>query len=219
MERASSPLISPPTERLPSGRHGLTPESIAESQRGRLLYAIVEVVAEKGYGATTVADIVAHAGVSRRTFYEQFPSKEQGFIAAYDTGVEVVLGRLRGAQEAEPEAGWRERVRIEMESYMALLAEQPSFARALHAEVFGAGALALERRAQIFGIFADRARGAYELARATEGPRPELPAALFAFQVGGIDELIRECLRTRGAADLPRIAGAAVASTIALFGG
>jgi AcrR family transcriptional regulator len=204
---------------LPSGRHRLTPEKVAESQRGRLLYAMVEVVAGKGYAATTVADVVEHAGVSRRTFYEQYPSKEACFLAAYDTGVEIVLGRLRDAQAALGDIDWRARIRSDLETHMDLLAEQPAFARAMHAEILGAGQAALERRTQIFGIFAERSRGAYELARIEDPSRPELPAEIFLFQIGGLDELIRECLRTRGAAALPGIADATVAATITLFGG
>jgi AcrR family transcriptional regulator len=215
----ASPLLAPPTDRLPSGRHRLTPEMVANSQRGRLLYAMVEVVADKGYAATTVADVVEHAGVSRRTFYEQYPSKEVCFLAAYDTGIEVLLGRLRDAQAALGDIDWRARVRSDLETHLDLLAAQPSFARALHLEILGAGPAALERRAQIFGIFAERSRGAYDMARIEDPSRPELPAETFSFQIGGLDELVRECLRTRGAAALPEVADAAVESTIALLGG
>jgi AcrR family transcriptional regulator len=215
----ASPLLAPPSDRLPSGRHRLTPEAVAESQRGRLLFAMVEVVAEKGYAATTVADVVEHAGVSRRTFYEQYPSKEACFLAAYDTGIEILLGRLRDAQAALGDIDWRARVRSDLETHLDLLAAQPSFARALHLEILGAGPAALERRAQIFGIFAERSRGAYAMARIEDPSRPELPAEIFSFQIGGLDELVRECLRTRGAAALPEVADAAVESTIALLGG
>jgi AcrR family transcriptional regulator len=192
---------------------------VADSQRGRLLFAMVEVVAEKGYAATTVADVVEHAGVSRRTFYEQYPSKEACFLAAYDTGIEILLGRLRDAQAALGDIDWRARVRSDLETHLDLLAAQPSFARALHLEILGAGPAALERRAQIFGIFAERSRGAYVMARIEDPSRPELPDEVFSFQIGGLDELVRECLRTRGAAALPEVADAAVESTIALLGG
>src|SRR5258706_9322051 len=61
--------------RLPSGRHGLTREAVVASQRGRLVDAMAQVVAEKGYPAATVADVGERAGGSRRTFYEQFADK------------------------------------------------------------------------------------------------------------------------------------------------
>src|SRR5882724_3806888 len=75
----ASPFRSGLVARLPSGRHGLAREAVVASQRGRLLDAMAEVVAEKGYQATTVADVVERAGVSRRTFYEQFPDREACF--------------------------------------------------------------------------------------------------------------------------------------------
>lgn len=174
-------------------------------------------VAEKGYAATTVADVVARAGVSRRTFYEQFPDKEACFLAAYGTGVEVVLGRLAEAASALTEDDWRGRVRSGLETYMQVLAEEPGFARALHVEVLSAGQAALERRAATFAFFSARTRRLHELARATE-PLPALPDEAFLLHTGGTDELIRECLRTRGAGALPELAGPTVAATIALFG-
>ena len=64
---------------------------------------MAQVVAEKGYPATTVADVVERAGVSRRTFYEQFQDKEACFLAAYDVGLAVVLGRIQAAVEGIPE--------------------------------------------------------------------------------------------------------------------
>ena len=87
-----SPPASP--SRLPSGRHGLTRDVVVASQRTRLVDAMAQIVAEKGYPATTVADVVERAGVSRRTFYEQFADKEACFLAAYDAGLEAVLCRV-----------------------------------------------------------------------------------------------------------------------------
>src|SRR5450755_2520420 len=93
----SSSFPLPPLERLPSGRHRLTREAVVESQRGRLVYAIAQVVAEKGYAAATVADVVDRASVSRSTFYDQFPDKETCFLAAFNEGAEFVLNRMHSA--------------------------------------------------------------------------------------------------------------------------
>src|SRR5437660_981717 len=60
--RANEPQ---PFERLPSGRHGLTRETVLASQRGRLLDAMVQIVTEEGYADTTVSDVVERAGVAR----------------------------------------------------------------------------------------------------------------------------------------------------------
>ena len=67
---------------LPRGRHAATREIVWTSQRERLLEAMAGVVADKGYARVAVADVIDHAGVSRKTFYEHFANKEACFLAA-----------------------------------------------------------------------------------------------------------------------------------------
>lgn len=205
-------------DRLPSGRHRLTRDVVVGSQRGRIVEAMVELVADKGYAATTVADVVGRAGVSRRTFYEQFPDKEACFLAAYDAGVEYVLGRIAEEAAEVPDGDWRAALRSNMRTYLEVLATEPAFAWSLHMEALGAGKAALERRAQVFAVFSNRTARAYDRARAEDASKPALPAEAFEFHTGGIDELIRECLRTKGAAGLPTLIEPAVTATMALFG-
>ena len=82
--------------RLPRGRHGLSREEVVESQRGRLLRAMADAVADKGYAETSVAEVIARAGVSRETFYEQFSSKEDCFHDTFDAAGAILLGRIAG---------------------------------------------------------------------------------------------------------------------------
>src|SRR6187401_183309 len=91
---------------LPRGPHRLAREVVLASQRGRLIDAMAVVVAAKGYTAATVADVIGHAGVSRKTFYEHFRDKEACFLAVYDAGVEVLLATMREAGgDADDAAG------------------------------------------------------------------------------------------------------------------
>ena len=183
-----------------------------------MLYAIVKTVAEKGYGAATVADVCEAAGVSRRTFYEQFASKEECFLAAYDTGVEVLLGRLAAEQEKVPEGtDWREVSRLGLSAYLNLLADEPDFAWALHIEILAAGPAALERRAAIFGLFAERTTRIYELARSQDPNLPELSHDFFRAHTGGLDEMVREHLRSEGAESLPKLLDHMVGVTVEMF--
>ncbi|MGH2922719.1 MAG: TetR/AcrR family transcriptional regulator [Solirubrobacterales bacterium] len=214
----ASPLSPPATARLPSGRHRLTRDAIVGSQRGRMLEAMVDVVADKGYPAATVADVVARAGVSRRTFYEQFRDKEACYLAAYEAGVDYVLGRIREDAASVPVHDWRGALRSNIETYLRVLADEPAFAWSLHVEALSASPAALAQRARIFARFTDRTRRAYERARSEDASKPPLPDEAFAFHSGGIDELIRECLRARGAEALPTLIEPAVATTMALFG-
>ena len=96
---------------------------IARSQRERLLEAAIRVVAEKGYAATTVADLTREAGISRTTFYEMFEDKEACFLAAYDGAVDVLVRRISAAYEAEER--WPDRARAGLAALLEALAEEP----------------------------------------------------------------------------------------------
>src|SRR3954466_3544394 len=75
---------------LPRRAHDLSRREVEESQRWRMLEAVTDVTAKHGYADAAVADIIAAAGLSRKTFYEQFKDKEECFLTAYD----VVSKRL-----------------------------------------------------------------------------------------------------------------------------
>lgn len=133
--------------RLPRGRHGLTREQVVADQRLRLLLGMAEAAGEQGYASTSVADVLRRAGVSRETFYEQFASKDECFLAALDLVGEVLLGHL-----ARASAGTGDRVdrfgRV-VEVYLTTLADHPAYARLFLVEAHAAGAEALARRARL----------------------------------------------------------------------
>jgi len=215
----ASAFPSNPASRLPSGRHGLTREAVAASQRGRLIEAMAQVVAEKGYAATTVADVVERAGVSRRTFYEQFADKEACFLAAYDAGLAAVLGRIREAAETGlPARDWRARARAGVEAFLQLLAAEPAFARALQVEILTAGPAALERRAGMLTMFSGVWRNVYEQARADDPGLAPLPDEVFPILTAGLEEVVRNCIRTRGTDALPELAEPILRTVYAVFG-
>lgn len=198
----ASPSL-PERDRLPSGRHHLTRGAVEASQRGRLLLATAAVVAAKGYGAATVADVVDRAGVSRRTFYEQFPDKEGCFLAAYDTGVEVMLGRIAAAVAPLAPDDWRGRVRTGLATYLEVLAGEADFAWCFHVEVLSAGPLALSRRSAVHALFSGLWRDLHGRARAEHPALPEWPEDGHRMLSAGLEELVRERLRAQGAASLP----------------
>lgn len=139
--------------RLPRGRHGLSRAQVAADQRLRILLALAETMADKGYVATTVADVLKGAGVSRETFYQQFSSKQDAFMAAFDTAGEIALQALSGRFEADRGAGADpdvdpiERFDTALGVYLDNLAEEPAFARMFLVEVYAAGPEAIARRA------------------------------------------------------------------------
>jgi AcrR family transcriptional regulator len=97
--RSSSPASpSPPSPRgLPTA-----------SQRERLLNGMARAVARRGYAEATVAQAIAHAGVSRSTFYEHFTGKEECFLAAFRELAPVLAGEL---MEAVREVPWPQKQR------------------------------------------------------------------------------------------------------------
>ena len=123
------------------------------SQRDRMLVAMMQTVAAKGYGPTTVADVIGGAGVSRKTFYEHFADKEACFLAAYDASVELVLERIRAA--AAPADGDRLTViRRRVGAYLEALEHDPAVARVFLIEIGAAGPAALARRDRVHDAFA-----------------------------------------------------------------
>ena len=90
--------------RLPRGTHGLDRSLVAASQRTRLLEAVGRAVADRGYAAATIDDIVRDAGVSKKTFYEHFSDKLDCFLAAYEAASDELLEHMRAAQEEAGDA-------------------------------------------------------------------------------------------------------------------
>jgi AcrR family transcriptional regulator len=214
---SADPFPLPPLDRLPSGRHRLSRETVRESQRGRLLFAIAHVVAERGYASATVADIVDRASVSRSTFYEQFPDKETCFIAAFDYGARFVLGQMQRAWGELETDDWRARIGSDLATYINVLAREPAFARALHVEVLAAGRVALEHRAGILAMFSERTHAVHRGARAREPQLPDLPRSAFELHSGGVDELIRGRLLHDPRADLTGLIEPLTSATLAML--
>ncbi|RSN71047.1 TetR/AcrR family transcriptional regulator [Actinomadura sp. WAC 06369] len=137
---------SPDTEpkRLSPGRHGLSREEVTASQRARLLAAMAEAAAEKGYAAVTVADVLKRAKVSRLTFYQHFSGKEECFAAAYAAATDALMDVLTGALE---EGGGRwESIERAVGAYLDALAAEPVLARLFLVEAYAAGPEFLRRR-------------------------------------------------------------------------
>ncbi|MBA3867333.1 MAG: TetR/AcrR family transcriptional regulator [Solirubrobacterales bacterium] len=84
---------------LPPGA-GVAREAVVQNQRERLYGATVAVVANRGYRATTVADLTDLAGVSRTTFYRYFADKEACFLATLELIIAGVIAETRGRLDA-----------------------------------------------------------------------------------------------------------------------
>lgn len=158
---------------LPAGRHHLTRDVVLASQRGRLLEAAAEAIAERGYAATTIADVVARAAVSKKTFYEHFDGKQECFLAAFDAGMELLAART--AEALEDVEGWHERLAAGLRATLGLLAEEPDFTRMCTIEALAAGQAGAQRYRGLLEIYAQRFRVTNDLAHAADPRVPRLP--------------------------------------------
>jgi len=133
----------PELARLPPGRHGLPREFVTHNQRERLIAGIAEAIAEHGYSGTTIAHITRAAAVSRRTFYEHFSSKDECFVAAYDTVMKELRERVSAAFEETED--WPHAIKAGIDAMLQFLAAEPNLARLCMVEALVAGPAVVER--------------------------------------------------------------------------
>jgi AcrR family transcriptional regulator len=172
--------MPPMADSLVARHQDVGPLLTERAQRARLLEAMVQVVAEKGYAAATVADAVRRAKVSRGTFYELFESKQACLVAAYRLGTEVLEARIDEA--VRDAADWREELRLGLRAYLRTLADEPRFARVFLVE---SEPLRAERAAAAVRFVA-RYRRSYE-----RSGRPVPPDDAIFLLSAGVEELAR----------------------------
>jgi len=156
---------------LPAGRHGYSREQVAHHQRERLIAGLAAAVAEKGYAAVTLTDVVKQAKVSRRVFYANFESKEGCFLAAF----EVVVGHL-GELVAEAIEGveeWPQRAIAATRAVLGFLAAEPNLARLCLVESRVAGPAVTARFNEAAGGLAPLLRQGRAERPAGERPLPD----------------------------------------------
>lgn len=214
----SDPLETPMVTVLPRGRHAAPRPVVREAQRARMLEAMVHAVAEKGYARVAVADVIERAGVSRKTFYEQFANKDECFLAAYDASIDSLLATIDDALAAVV-PDWLAAVRAAVEAYLEALAASPGVARAFLIEVLGAGPDALARRAAVQERFAAQLRDVHRRARRDIPEIPEVAPHIYLAAVGAVNELVTTHVLERGADTLPELADAIVDVELALLVG
>jgi AcrR family transcriptional regulator len=175
-------------EVLPRGPHKSVREELRASQRGRLICAVADAVAAKGYAATSVANVISLAGVSRNTFYEHFADKEACFLASYDSGAQAIYAAMLAAAEGLQD--WEEILGSVLSTWLEFLQADLAFTRAYMIEFWAAGEAARERWKQ------RRDRTAGLLAALHERVCQEDPAVvpvsdtLIAAVVGGINRVV-----------------------------
>jgi len=173
-------------ERLPRGRHGLSPEFVAQNQRRRLISGLTQGLYEVGYQKTTVSLIGRRAAVSKSDFYKHFGSKDDCFVAAYDAAIERIRGQLVAACEKADGKAWSQQMSETIEALLKLFATEPALASMVLVEGLRAGRGVYDRYQAAIESFV-------ELMRQTEPPSAEgteAPEATDEAIVGGIAAML-----------------------------
>ncbi len=177
-------------------------DSAQLTQRARLLDAMARVVTEQGYDATTVADIVREARVSRRTFYEHFDDKEGCFVGGCWHGIALLFEAVDRAGRAQPDAAWRQTLRFSLESLLDALAAHPDYTWIITIES-GSVRSAQPARAAVVEAGVDLWASLGAAIVAEEPGARALPRSTLRGLVGGIEALVRRCLVETGTRNLP----------------
>jgi AcrR family transcriptional regulator len=173
-------------DRLPRGRHGLSPEFVARNQRERLIAGLTQGLYEVGYQKTTVSLIGQKAAVSKSDFYKHFESKDDCFVAAYDAAIESIRKQVVTACEAAGEEEWPYRVRRAITALLDLFSREPALASIALVEGLRAGRGVYDRYQAAVESFVGVLHGG--------APQPvpgrEVPEATGEAVVGGIASLL-----------------------------
>lgn len=108
--------------RLPRGRHGIPREQVEANQRWRLLGACADVLRERGYARTTVAQVTSEAAVSKATFYAHFDGLADCILQTYRVATRSFLELVAESCERSSEAPLAQL----MQAVLEVLAAEPS---------------------------------------------------------------------------------------------
>lgn len=173
-------MASRSTSRPLPGRQQLPREFIARHQRLRIIAALASETSERGYRQVTVADIVKRAGIARNTFYENFRSKEDCFLATQQYAMSSALERV--VEVAGELEHWPERVRAGLTAFLDYVEEEPALARTCMVEALAAGPAAVRYYEESQQAFISL----FKLGRDVSPHGAELPETLEEAIIGGV---------------------------------
>lgn len=202
---AVSLTLMPDRLGLPRGRSALPESEVAASQRGRILQAITDEVADRGYAPTTVQHVIKRARVSRTAFYDNFTDKQDAFARAHAEASHQLLDLIRRRVNALGTVDWRTRMHAGVEAYLAGFEGAPSYAVSFMIELRAAGARLLDQRDRVLEQHAHDFVRLAESA-AAEDDRVVRPTDLEVIAViGAADELTTRAIRATPRGQAPML--------------
>jgi AcrR family transcriptional regulator len=195
-----SPPPGPGWRGLPRGEHNLPRGFVAHNQRERILDAIANLTAARGYPALGLEDVVAEAAVSLQTFYEHFENKEEAFLATYEVGHNKLVAATY--QSLDFKLSWPRNVRIAVGALLDFLASEPSFAHVACMDVLIAYPHVAGRVDEANFSFAEMLAIGLDTVGLSEGPSSIVGEAI----VGGVFELLHDYILRGLTHRLPELA-------------
>jgi AcrR family transcriptional regulator len=171
-------------DQLPRGPHNLTPEQVASDQRSRLIDAMVELVGEQGYAATSVGQVIERAGVSRKTFYTHFDDRKGLLLATFDTVAPAVFEQL--AEAAEVKGGPTRQLEALMRRLCRVGVESPGTIALSTTEIAALNPSGMNRRNRLMDDYGEL----FELCMRTGESQNELPPSLVRALAGSAHRTI-----------------------------
>lgn len=177
-------LLATSEGKFPSGSRRLPAELVRAVQRERLIAAMFDAAATRGYRETNVQDVIERAGVSRPTFYEHFSNKDDCFLAAFDAGARRLRTKVSVAVAGD---SWRGALRESLAAVLNFATAEPQTARTLVVEARAASSEAARRRIDLLDGFATCLETSARKLLGDPQPRSPLTAAGV---VGGIEAVL-----------------------------
>jgi len=172
--------------------------------RVRLLDGLAQVLESKSYREITLADIAAASRVSRRTFYEHFPSKDDCLLALADHASKGMMIAVLGASSATKT--WPVAVRDITQAYLFFIESKPHLMRALYIDLAALGESGVKMRRKVAEQFALFLQKQVELQRAHDKTLQPLSLLMSMALVAGINELILYELTEKDGSSLMELA-------------
>jgi AcrR family transcriptional regulator len=178
--------VAPLYKRLPHGPHRLDRDEVIANQRTRIHGAMIEAVARNGYEETSVKEVIALAGVSRRSFYEQFANKEGCFLATFDLIARRELQQIRRTY-LKCDGALEQRTRASFERFARTMSE--------------------ERKVSVLVMLEAQTAGVPGIGRLQQAPEAvSLPTPIVRAMAGGLHGAAEAFLRERPSAPPAEIA-------------
>lgn len=188
--------------------------SVDDAFRDRVLDGLAASIGERGYRDTTVADIVRHARTSKRTFYEQFGSKEECLIELLRRNNEDLIATIQAAVDRE--ADWQQQIRQAAQAYVDHIGSRPAITLSWIREAPALGAVARPLNRLAMEALTDMLVDLTDSPGFRRAKLPPISRPLALILLGGLRELT--ALFVEDERDVSGIVDPAVAAATAILG-